>query len=145
MAQPYEAAVIGGGIVGLATALALTERGCRSVVVLEAKIISPPIRRDTTAASSIPASITSPAPRNRSCAEGARRCIASAPTTAFTINCGKLVVASGERELGPGGTRTRGAANGQGDQASMHQGSGTTEPNVAGIAGLHVPETGVVD
>src|SRR6476469_806539 len=37
MTQSFDAAVIGGGIVGLATALALTERGCRSVVVLEAE------------------------------------------------------------------------------------------------------------
>jgi glycine/D-amino acid oxidase-like deaminating enzyme len=34
MADQFDVAVIGGGIVGLAAALALTERGCRSVVVL---------------------------------------------------------------------------------------------------------------
>ena len=35
--KDYDAAIIGGGIVGLATARALLETGARSVVVLEAE------------------------------------------------------------------------------------------------------------
>ena len=37
MNPTFDVAIIGGGIVGLATAMALTERGCRSIVVLEAE------------------------------------------------------------------------------------------------------------
>ena len=46
----YDVGIIGGGIVGLATAMALIKAGVTSVTVLEAEGRWPPTRPATTAA-----------------------------------------------------------------------------------------------
>lgn len=64
--QRYDIAMIGAGIVGLATALELlTPPPTLRQVVLEKEQAIGRTRRDTTAASSIPASTTPPARSRR--------------------------------------------------------------------------------
>src|SRR5207249_1690160 len=101
MKARYDVAVIGGGIVGMATALALVEADGRSLVVLEAE--------DTIAAHQTghnsgvihsglyykPGSL-----KARTCVEGARRMVAFCRRHDLPHEiCGKLVVATAGHEL----------------------------------------------
>ncbi len=149
MAQTCEAAVIGGGIVGLATAMALTERGCRSVVVLEAE--DHLAAHQTGHNSGVIHSGLYYKPgsaKARNCAEGREAMYRFCADHGIPHErCGKLVVATDERELGPlAELEHRGNANGlKGIKRLDASGLKEYEPHVAGIAGLHVPETGIVD
>ena len=145
----YDIAIIGGGIVGLATAFALSTRSRLSLVVLEAE--------DRLAAHQTghnsgvihsglyykPGSL-----KARNCAEGRealyRFC---AEHDIPHERCGKVVVATRASELPAlDELERRGRANGleglrrlRGEEIREH------EPHAAGIAGLFVPETGIVD
>lgn len=149
MAQTYEAAVIGGGIVGLATAMALTERGCRSVVVLEAE--NHLAAHQTGHNSGVIHSGLYYKPgsaKAKNCAEGREAMYRFCAEHGIAHDrCGKLVVATDERELGPlAELEHRGNANGlKGIRRLDAAGLKDYEPNVAGIAGLYVPDTGIVD
>lgn len=144
-----DVAVVGGGIVGLATARALAlERGWR-VVVLEAE--DEVARHQTGHNSGVihsglyyqPGSLkaeTCVAGRDalyRFCAEQG---------VAFE-RCGKLVVAVDEREVPAlDELERRGRANGlAGVRRLGPEEIREREPQVAGVAGLEVPETGIVD
>lgn len=149
MANTYEAAVIGGGIVGLATAMALTERGCRSVIVLEAE--DHLAAHQTGHNSGVIHSGLYYKPgsaKARNCAEGREAMYRFCADHGIPHErCGKLVVASDERELGPlAELERRGLANGLlGIKRLDAAGLKDYEPHVAGIAGLFVPDTGIVD
>ena len=147
--KPYEIAIVGGGIVGLATAHALTRDGNRRVVVLEAE--TEVARHQTGNNSGVihsglyyrPGSL-----KASNCTRGRdaiyRFCdIHEIPHE----RCGKLVVALSEEERPRlDELERRGQANGleglrrvTGDQLLEY------EPNVAGIDGLWVPTTGIID
>lgn len=148
MADALDVAIIGGGIVGCATALALAEAG-RRVAVLEAE--------DRLAAhqsghnSGVLHSGLYYRPgtlRARTCREGLAAMVRFCDEENIPYRrSGKVVVATTDAEL-PALARLeeRGKANGlvgveriDGDRLREH------EPAVRGIAGLWVPETGVVD
>jgi L-2-hydroxyglutarate oxidase len=143
-------AVIGGGIVGTATALALTEQvpGLH-VVVLEKEV---QVAQHQTGNNSgvihsglyyRPGSL-----KARNCVEGRKALYRfCAEHDIPHEQCGKVVVATNEDELAAlDELERRGQANGllgvkRLDRSELQQ----YEPQVAGIAGLLVPETGIVD
>lgn len=147
--QTSDVVVIGGGIVGLATAYQLTKlRPGASVVVLEKE--DGPAHHQTGHNSGVlhsgiyykPGSL-----RALNCRSGKRLMeeFCQAESIPFEI-CGKVIVACSENEL-PGLKRIydRGQANGVDcamiDQARLRD----LEPHTAGIAAIHVPEAGIVN
>lgn len=145
----YDVAVIGGGIVGMATAMGLILRWPLSLVVLEEK--------DRLAAHQSghnsgvihsglyykPGSL-----KARLCVEGREAMFRFCRTHGIAYErCGKLVVATSERELSLlEELERRGHANGlQGLRRLGPEEIREHEPHAAGIAGLLVPETGIVD
>ncbi|MBI2265663.1 MAG: L-2-hydroxyglutarate oxidase [Armatimonadetes bacterium] len=145
----YDFAVIGGGIVGLATALALTENPGLSIVLLEAE--------DRLAAHQTghnsgvihsglyykPGSL-----KARNCVEGREALVRFCRDQGISHDlCGKVVVAVHETEL-PSleELERRGNANGlTGLRKLGPEEIREYEPHVTGIAGLLVPQTGIVD
>jgi (S)-2-hydroxyglutarate dehydrogenase len=145
----YDVAIIGGGIVGMATAMALTQRRNLSLVVLEAE--DHLAAHQTGHNSGVihsglyykPGSL-----KARNCIEGRIALYEFCQEHGVAYeNCGKIVVATRESELPAlNMLEERGHANGleglrrlRGDE--LHE----YEPYVEGIAGLHVPQTGIVD
>ncbi len=149
MAAKYDVAVIGGGIVGMATAMALVEADGRSLVVLEAE--------DTLAAhqSGHNSGVIHSGLYYKPGSLKARTCRAGRDALyQFCIEerlpyrrCGKLVVATRTDELPTlDELEQRGRANGLSGLRRVEGGAlRTLEPAVAGLAGLWVEETGVVD
>ena len=150
MSQSTDIAIVGGGIVGLATALALTERYPQARVVIldkEAKIATHQTGHNSGVIHSgiyyKPGSL-----KARLCTEGAR--LMKAFCSEHGIHwelCGKLIVATDESELGRlKNIHERGQANGlqglrvlEGDEVKAY------EPNCRAVRALLVPETGIVD
>jgi (S)-2-hydroxyglutarate dehydrogenase len=144
----YDIAIIGGGIVGLATALAFVEAGVRSLIVLEAE--------DRVAAHQTghnsgvihsglyykPGSL-----KATLCTEGRTRLYAFCAAHGIAHDrCGKLVVATQADELPRlAALEERGLANGLQLRRLTSEELKAYEPHVTGIAGLWVPETGIVD
>ena len=142
--------VIGGGIVGLATALEATRRfPDRRVAVLEKE--NAIARHQTGHNSGVihsgiyykPGSL-----KANNCVAGAAAMVefCRQHNLAFQI-CGKVVVATTESEL-PGlqELMRRGTANGVPGLAMIHaEQLRELEPHCAGIAGLYVPGTGITD
>ncbi|MEZ4733041.1 MAG: L-2-hydroxyglutarate oxidase [Caldilineaceae bacterium] len=146
----YDVVVIGGGIVGLATAMALTERHAGlGLTVIEAE--DQLAKHQTGNNSGVihsglyykPGSL-----KARNCVEGREALYAfCAEHNIAHDRCGKIVVATLPEEL-PRLEKLveRGEANGlQGLRRLRGEELRDYEPHVAGLAGLHVPETGIVD
>jgi len=148
--QASDIAIIGGGIIGLATALSLTDRYPRARLVLLDK--EPKIAAHQTGHNSgvihsgiyyKPGSL-----KARLTVEGAR--LMKAFCTEHGIHwepCGKLIVATDDRELGSlQSLHERGQANGLSGlkvlEASEVKGY---EPHCRAVRALLVPETGIVD
>jgi L-2-hydroxyglutarate oxidase len=144
-----DVAIVGGGLVGLATALALAEEHGRTVTVLEAE--------DRLAAHQSghnsgvihsglyykPGSL-----KAKLCVEGARELYRFCEEEGIAYErCGKLVVATREDELPRlDDLERRGQANGlTGLRRLRKEEIRGHEPHAAGIAALWVPETGIVD
>ena len=142
-----DVAVVGGGVTGLASALALARRGA-SVCLLERE--SKPGRAASTHNSGvIHAGIYYPegSLKARLCVEGRDRLYEFCPAHQVPHRrCGKLIVAGTEDEAAqlPGLLRT-GQANGvvlsEVDAAFVK----AREPNVHAIAALWSPDTGIVE
>lgn len=147
-ANTFDMAVIGGGIVGLATALALHEAEAGSLIVLEAEA---QIAAHQTGHNSgvihsglyyKPGSL-----KAALCTEGRRLLIDFCAEEGIPYEiCGKLVVALTKEELPRlDALAQRGAANGLQLRRLSAGELKEYEPHVAGIAGLWVPETGIID
>jgi len=145
----YDIVIIGGGIVGLATAMALTRAHKQRVVVLEAE--------DRLAAHQTgnnsgvihsglyykPGSL-----KANNCVQGREDLYRFCEEHGIPCErCGKIVVATREDELPElERLRKRGGANGLEGLRSLSPAEiREYEPHVTGIAGLHVPHTGIVD
>ena len=145
----HDIAIIGGGIVGLATALALTQQGRRKLIVLEGE--SRLAAHQTGHNSGVihaglyykPGSL-----KARFCAEGRDALYRFCRDHSIPCEqCGKIVVAVNEAE------RTallelerRGQANGlTGIRRMTLEEMREREPHVRGVEGLLVPDTGIVD
>jgi (S)-2-hydroxyglutarate dehydrogenase len=148
--QSSDIAIVGGGIVGLATALSLTESYPHARLVILDK--EPKVATHQTGHNSgvihsgiyyKPGSL-----KARLCTEGAR--LMKAFCTEHGIHwelCGKLIVATDEGELGRlQSIYERGQANGlQGLKVLEASEVKAYEPNCRAVRALVVPETGIVD
>ncbi len=145
----HDIAIIGGGIVGLATAMALTRKGCRNIVVLEAE---PRLASHQTGHNSgvihaglyyKPGSL-----KARLCVEGRDAlCRFCDEHNVPFERCGKVVVAVTDDERPAlDELERRGKANGLTDIRRVSpEEMREREPHVSGVAGLLVPYTGIVD
>jgi L-2-hydroxyglutarate oxidase len=147
--QSYDVAIIGGGVVGLATAMALLRDRDLSIVVLEAEYMLG--SHQTGHNSGVihsglyykPGSL-----KAKLCVEGRKALYEFCQQhNVAHEKCGKIVVATREEEIPMlEELERRGNANGlvgvkrlTGDELTRY------EPHVRGIAGLHCPETGIVN
>lgn len=150
MPASADLAIIGGGIVGLATAVALTEGHPRARLVVLDK--EPRIAGHQTGHNSgvihsgiyyKPGSL-----KARLCVEGARRLKQFCDAHGISWEaCGKVIVATDEREL-PRLTAIyeRGQANGlSGLKLLTAEEVREHEPNCRAVRAVLVPETGIVD
>jgi L-2-hydroxyglutarate oxidase len=146
-----DVAVVGGGLIGLATAMALSESGERGlqVTVLEAedRLVSHQSGHNSGVIHSglyyNPGSL-----KARLCVEGSRALVRFCEEEGVAYRrCGKLVLATEAEELPRmDELERRGRANGiAGLRRLRAEEIREVEPHAAGIAGLHVPETGIVD
>lgn len=148
MSRDYDIAVVGAGLIGLATARALLRRhpGARLAVLDK----EPEIARHQSghnsgvvhaglyyAAGSLKAQL---------CREGRAELLRYAEEKRLPHRvCGKLVVAVDESELPRlAELRARGEANGLEGLQELDDWAGI-EPHVRGVRALYVPETGVID
>lgn len=144
----FEYAIVGGGIVGLATALALTEAGVASVVVIEAEreLAAHQTGRNSGVIHSglyyRPGSL-----KARLCTEGRAALYAfCAEENIPHERCGKLVVAiNGDEVERLNALAERAWANGLAPRRLAGAELREYEPHVNGVAGLWVMETGIVD
>ncbi|RMH16771.1 MAG: L-2-hydroxyglutarate oxidase [Acidobacteria bacterium] len=145
----YDVAVVGGGIVGLATAMALLESGRRSLVALEAEAAL--ARHQSGRSSGVihsglyyrPGSL-----KARTCIAGRRALYAFCAEHGVPVaRCGKLVVAADDGELEAlAQLQERARGNGlEGIERLDPAGIRAREPHARGAGGLWVPQTGVVD
>jgi len=147
--RTYDVAVIGGGIVGLATAMALTQRARVSLVVLEAEDRLAPHQTGNNSGVIHSGLYYRPGSHKaRTCVEGREALYRFCAERGIAHErCGKVVVAITPAELPRlDELERRGAANGlSGLRRLGREELREVEPHVAGIAGLLVPQTGIVD
>jgi L-2-hydroxyglutarate oxidase len=150
MAAQYDLTIIGGGILGLATALKITAAHPRLRLLLlekEAELA----RHQTGNNSGVihsglyyrPGSL-----KARSCVSGRKELIDFCDENSVPYEiCGKVVVATSGEELPRlEELHRRGIANGlQGLEIIGPERLKELEPHATGIKGLHVPQTGIVD
>jgi L-2-hydroxyglutarate oxidase len=144
-----DVAVIGGGIVGLATAwrYALRHPGAKVAVIEKEEAVA---RHQTGRNSGVlhsgiyykPGSL-----KATNCRRGKRMLEEFCAEYGIAFErCGKVVVAVGEAEEGRLETiRERALANGVACERIGRERLRELEPEAAGTAALHVPETGIVD
>ena len=148
MSATFDVVIVGGGIVGTATAMSLACQG-RSVALLEAtdKLAAHQSGHNSGVIHAglyyRPGSL-----KARLCADGRAELYRFCETEGIPHRrCGKLVVASRDRDLPAlDELERRGGANGLVGLRRLTAGQlGDYEPEVTGVAGLWVPQTGVVD
>jgi L-2-hydroxyglutarate oxidase LhgO len=149
-AASWDVVVVGAGIVGLASALAMTEKlpGARIAVLDKEDEIA---RHQTGHNSGVihsgiyyrPGSL-----RARLCVTGARRLVDYCRERDIPYElCGKVIVATDEREIPAlDELERRGVANKVPNLRRLSPSElRTVEPHARGIAGLYSPSTGIVD
>ena len=150
MAPPYDLAIIGGGILGLATGLKILEaHPAARLLILEKE---PELARHQTGHNSgvihsglyyKPGSL-----KAQGCVAGRKALIAFCEQNSVPYEiCGKVVVATAEEELPRlDELYRRGVANGlQGVEIIGPERLKEIEPHTTGIKALYVPETGIID
>ena len=147
--KTYDIAVIGGGIVGLASALALSKQKRLRLALIEAE--EEVAAHQTGNNSGVihsglyykPGSL-----KAKNCVEGREAMYRFCEENDIAYDkCGKIVVATRKNELsGLAELKRRGDANGlQGIKELKGEQLKEYEPHAQGIAGLHIQETGIVD
>ncbi|HKW78571.1 MAG TPA: L-2-hydroxyglutarate oxidase [Candidatus Limnocylindria bacterium] len=149
MPSRFDVAVIGGGILGLATARELLRRDpARRIAVLEKE--DGPARHQTGHNSGVIHSglyYTPGSAKARLCVAGRRLMVAFCRERGVAVDvCGKLVVAADEREIPRlQGLFERGQANGLvGLRVVDEREIREIEPSVHGLRAIFVPEAGIV-
>lgn len=147
--RPYDVAIIGGGIVGLATAHRLALDYRLSIVVLEAE------DELATHQSGHNSGVIHSGLYYEPGSLKARRCVAGREALVRFCSaeeiphetCGKLVVATSEEQVPRlHELERRGRANGlRGLERVGAERIREFEPHARGVAALHVPQTGIVD
>ena len=146
----YDIVIIGGGIVGLATALTLKEKNpsLRLLILEKEDRIA---KHQTGNNSGVihsglyykPGSL-----KATNCINGYHKLIKFCDTHSIPYDlCGKIVVASSEEEIPlMNNLYERGIQNGLENLTLLNKEEiKEYEPHVKGIAGIHVPQTGIVD
>jgi (S)-2-hydroxyglutarate dehydrogenase len=146
----YDIAIIGGGIVGLATARAILDRAPRARLVLlekEADIAQHQTGHNSGVIHSgiyyKPGSY-----KARLCVEGARLMKAYCDKNGIAVDtCGQVIVATSQEELPRLKTLyERGVANGVPGVSMIDAGRlKEIEPQASALAGIHSPQTAIVD
>ncbi len=149
MSDRADLVVVGGGILGLATALRLLEaRPGLGLTVLEKEtgLATHQTGRNSGVIHS-PNTYTPGSLKARLCAEGMRDALAFAKGHGIPYElCGELIVATAEAELPRlAAIRERALANGVALVELGPEAIAEREPHVRGLRGLHVPSTGIVD
>jgi L-2-hydroxyglutarate oxidase len=145
----YDIVIIGGGIIGASTALSLQKNSSKKILLIEAEkeLASHQTGNNSGVIHSglyyKPGSL-----KAKNCTEGRRLLyeFCSEKDIKFE-NCGKIVVATEENQL-PAleNLFERGTENGlAGIKKLSAEELKEHEPNTAGVAGLFVPQTGIVD
>jgi L-2-hydroxyglutarate oxidase len=149
MSKTYDVTIIGGGVVGMATAMALTSQSDLSLIVLEAE--DHLAAHQTGHNSGVihsgiyykPGSL-----KAKNCVEGREAMYRFCEENDIAHDrCGKVIVALSESEIPQlDNLEKRGKANGLVDIVRL---SGDEikefEPSASGVGGIHVPYTGIVD
>lgn len=145
----YDVAVIGGGIVGLATAFQLSESNpARRIVVLEkeSSVASHQTGRNSGVIHSgiyyRPDSL-----KAENCREGKKALVGFCEQHEITYEiCGKVIVAVSSDEIPRlEAIYQRGVENGVACELIGRERLLELEPHCAGIRGIHVPDAGIVD
>ncbi|HLU30642.1 MAG TPA: L-2-hydroxyglutarate oxidase [Acidimicrobiia bacterium] len=150
MSDRFDFAVIGGGIVGLATATALSDRHPgAAIAVLEAES-EVGVHQSGHNSGVLHSGLyyTPGSLKARLCVDGRRRLLEFCATHEIDHRVtGKLVVALDRQEvIRLERLHTRGNANGLVGIERLGRGEWAhIEPHIIGVAALHVPEAGVVD
>ncbi len=149
-APQHEVAIVGGGIVGLATALALTERLPRCAIVILEKEAHVAGHQTGHNSGVIHAGIyyKPGSYKAKLCVEGVRLMKAFCEANGVVYeNCGKLIVATSADELPRLVTlHERGTANGVEGLVMMEpEQLRELEPQARAVRGLHSPNTAIVD
>jgi 2-hydroxyglutarate dehydrogenase len=148
--ERYDLAVVGAGIVGLATARELLARrpGLRIAVVDAADAVGTGQTGHNSGVIHAGIYYKPGSLKARMCVEGAARLYEYCERRGIPVDrCGKVIVALEEPELGRlGELERRGLANGVPGLRRLRAEEITElEPHCAGIAGLHSPNTGIID
>ncbi|MHA2620109.1 MAG: L-2-hydroxyglutarate oxidase [bacterium JZ-2024 1] len=149
MNEKYDVAVVGSGIIGLATALRLTDFSRLKVVIIEAE--NRIAGHQSTHNSGVIHSGIYYKPgstKARTCIEGRRLLIEFCETHRIPFEqCGKLIIATNDREIPVlDAIEERGRGNGlRGLRRLSSPEIKEYEPNAHGVAALWVPETGIVN
>jgi L-2-hydroxyglutarate oxidase LhgO len=148
MSESVECIVVGAGVVGLAVARALAERGLETIIVESESAIG-------TATSSrnsevIHAGIYYPqgSLKARFCVEGRKRLYAYCAERGIEARrCGKLIVATTGEQVGTlAGIIEKARANGVDDLVMISRDEALgMEPALSCVAAVHSPSTGIVD
>jgi L-2-hydroxyglutarate oxidase len=148
MSDAFDVVVIGGGIVGMATAMAVLKQTGRTLAVLEAE--SGLAEHQTGRNSGVihsgiyykPGSL-----KATLCVRGRESLLRFCDErNVRTELCGKVIVATRAEEMAALEVlEQRGAANGVNVSRCSREELREREPAVAGVAGLFVPDTGIVD
>ncbi len=146
----YDVAIVGGGLVGLATADRLLRRRPDLRLAVLEKEPDVALHQSGRNSGVLHAGLyyTPGSRKARLCREGKAELERFCAEHAIPVErCGKLVVATRAEELPRlDALEERGRANGlRGLERLGPEGIGALEPHAAGLAALHVPETGVVD
>lgn len=147
--KTFDIVIIGGGIVGMATAMELSHQSNHSLLVVEAE--SRLAAHQTGNNSGVihsglyykPGSL-----KAKNCTIGREQLYTFCDTHGIPAErCGKVVVATRKEEIKLlDNLKERGIANGLKDLKSLDpEQIKECEPHVAGLAGLFVPDTGIVD
>ena len=150
MTRTTDVLVVGGGIVGLATARGLLERrpGVRVLLLeKEPRLASHQTGRNSGVIHS-PNTYAPGTLKAKLCSEGRREAMTYADEHGVPYEqCGELIVALDEAELGRlEAIRERAVANGvEGVRVLGQEEIREIEPHAAGIRALHVPGTGIID
>jgi L-2-hydroxyglutarate oxidase len=142
--------IIGAGIVGLATALKLKEKFLQASIIILEKEDDVALHQTGNNSGVIHSGIyyKPGSLKAKNCVNGYKMLLEFCDEHFIKYNlCGKVVVATNESELEYLETLyQRGVANGLQNLKMLNETElKEYEPNVNGIAGIHVPQTGIID
>ncbi len=145
----YDIAIIGGGVVGLATAMALSNQVQHSMIVLEAENRLAAHQTGNNSGVIHSGIYYKPgSSKAKNCVEGRLALYKFAAEHGISHeNCGKVIIATNASELPRlDNLEQRGHANGlEGLRRLSPEEIKEYEPHASGVAGLYVPQTGIIN